>query len=164
MKWFKGITNLKDLHKLYVKLAMANHPDKGGNVEAMKEINIEYRELREKFKSGYSFAADDTENTEKNFDDIDGLQSVLSIIAGLYGLEIELCGRWLWIGGNTKAHKDTLKKAGCRWASKKLKWYWHSEKESKTSSRGRTSIEFIRAKYGSQTINSETFSKTLHLN
>ena len=55
MKWFNGITNLKDLHKLYVKLAMVNHPDKGGSVEAMKEINIEYRELREKFKSGYSF-------------------------------------------------------------------------------------------------------------
>ena len=161
MKWFKGITNLKDLQKLYVKLAMANHPDKGGNVEAMKEINTEYRELREKFKNGYSFTV---ENSEKNFDDIEGLQSVLSIIAGLWGIEIELCGRWLWISGNTKAHKDTLKKAGCRWASKKMKWYWHSEKENKPTSRGRASIEFIRAKYGSQTINSENFSKVFQLN
>ena len=67
MKWFKGITNLKDLQKLYVKLAMANHPDKGGNVEAMKEINTEYRELREKFNENFSKESSDF-SRERNCD------------------------------------------------------------------------------------------------
>ena len=46
MKWFKGINNLKDLHKMYVKLSKENHPDRGGNAESMKEINVEYKQLK----------------------------------------------------------------------------------------------------------------------
>lgn len=44
---------------------------------------------------------------------------ILAVLMGLKGLEIEICGNWLWIGGETKENKDALKGAGCRWASKK---------------------------------------------
>jgi hypothetical protein len=27
-------------------------------------------------------------------------------------VEIEICGLWVWVGGETKKHKDTLKAAG----------------------------------------------------
>ena len=32
------------------------------------------------------------------------------------GLEIEICGLWMWVGGETKKHKDALKDAGYKWA------------------------------------------------
>lgn len=42
MSFFKKISNIADLKVAYRKLALANHPDRGGSEEVMKEINIEY--------------------------------------------------------------------------------------------------------------------------
>lgn len=42
MKHFKNISSLAELIKEYRKLALANHPDKGGNTEVMQEINVEF--------------------------------------------------------------------------------------------------------------------------
>ena len=42
MKHFNNVTSLEDLKKQYRKLALANHPDKGGRTEVMQEINIEF--------------------------------------------------------------------------------------------------------------------------
>ncbi len=39
-------------------------------------------------------------------------------------MEIEICGLWVWVGGETKKHKSALKAAGYKWAMKKLKWYF----------------------------------------
>ena len=44
MKWFDGITDLKNLRKQYIKLAQKYHPDIGGDEEIMKSINIQYAE------------------------------------------------------------------------------------------------------------------------
>ena len=63
-----------------------------------------------------------------------------------------MCGRWLWIGGNTKEHKDALKAAGCRWCSGKKLWSWHFQEEGVPyHKRGRKySMGYIRTKYGSE--------------
>ncbi|MFZ4772147.1 MAG: hypothetical protein ACOYLO_18330, partial [Ferruginibacter sp.] len=42
MKWFKNITTLDDLRKLYRKLAFEHHPDRGEELQNMQEINNEY--------------------------------------------------------------------------------------------------------------------------
>lgn len=45
MKYFKKIDSFKDLKNKYRELLKANHPDNGGNVEIMSEINCEYDAL-----------------------------------------------------------------------------------------------------------------------
>lgn len=42
MAHFTNINSLNDLKRQYRSLAFANHPDKGGSVEVMQEINNEY--------------------------------------------------------------------------------------------------------------------------
>lgn len=42
MKHFINVNSLEDLKKQYRKLALANHPDKGGKTEVMQEINVEF--------------------------------------------------------------------------------------------------------------------------
>lgn len=42
MKYFTNCKNLEELKKEYRRLAMIHHPDRGGDVEIMKEINNEY--------------------------------------------------------------------------------------------------------------------------
>lgn len=44
-KYFKSIKSYDDLKNQYKKLLKANHPDNGGDLEAMKEINVEYDAL-----------------------------------------------------------------------------------------------------------------------
>lgn len=42
MKWFTNPASLEELKSQYKRLALANHPDHGGSMEAMQEINSEY--------------------------------------------------------------------------------------------------------------------------
>ncbi len=75
-------------------------------------------------------------------------------VVHLEGIEIEVCGMWVWVSGDTKPHKDALGKngAGYRWAPKKKKWYYrHSECKSR-GSRGKFSMNDIRERHGSEKI------------
>ena len=49
-KYFKSIKSYEDLKNQYKNLLKANHPDNGGDVETMKEINVEYDAGRTKKK------------------------------------------------------------------------------------------------------------------
>lgn len=45
MPYFQNITGLAELKKQYRVLAIAHHPDKGGSVEVMQQINAEFTKL-----------------------------------------------------------------------------------------------------------------------
>jgi curved DNA-binding protein CbpA len=45
MNYFSKINSLTELKKQYRKLAIENHPDKGGTTEAMQKINAEFEQL-----------------------------------------------------------------------------------------------------------------------
>ncbi|SUU51249.1 DnaJ-class molecular chaperone with C-terminal Zn finger domain [Acinetobacter baumannii] len=116
-KWFSSdVNNLDDLKKEYRKLCFKHHPDMGGSTENMQAINSEYEQLlkvliNKKADSNYS-----EKSTFKNRDEeIEAeirLREVLEKIEILDGLEIERIGLWLYVSGNTKAHKEALKEAG----------------------------------------------------
>ena len=89
----------------------------------------------------------------------DGIKDVLEILIHLSGLKIELCGKWLWISGNTKKHIEALKAAGCKLAAKKKMWYWRPADSASTQKREARSMAFIRKKYGSVKINAEEKDK-----
>lgn len=44
-KYFKSVKSYDDLKNQYKKLLKENHPDNGGDLEVMKEINVEYDAL-----------------------------------------------------------------------------------------------------------------------
>lgn len=50
-KYFKNVKNFDDLKKQYRELLKANHPDNGGDLEEMKNINIEFDALFPIWKS-----------------------------------------------------------------------------------------------------------------
>lgn len=60
MKYFNNIHSLTELKKQFRALAIANHPDKGGDTETMQEINAEFDALFAIWKN-----RPDTEVTEK---------------------------------------------------------------------------------------------------
>ena len=50
MTYFQNIHSLADLKKEYRRLAMQNHPDKGGDTAIMQQVNSEFERLFEVWK------------------------------------------------------------------------------------------------------------------
>ena len=50
MTYFQGIRSLADLKKEYRRLAMLHHPDKGGDIAVMQQVNTEFEKLFEVWK------------------------------------------------------------------------------------------------------------------
>ena len=72
MKYFNNCNTLDELKKEYRRLAMQNHPDRGGDAETMKAINAEYDNLFPLFKLRYNQTAahpthETAESTRREF-------------------------------------------------------------------------------------------------
>lgn len=152
MKYFTNVKTLDELKAQYRRLAMKHHPDRGGDLETMKAINDEHDQLFEILKKQHNASADEYHQTTETAEEF---RDILDVLLKLNGLVVELCGSWLWIGGDTKQHKDALKAAGCRWSSSKKLWYWRHPEESRPWHRGNKTISQIRTKYGSQVFNAD---------
>ena len=139
--YFDNCRDLNELKSAYKTLVMENHPDIGGDTLTMQEINAEHDRVFEEAKNDEAKA---TTETPEEF------REIVSKLIVIDGLDIELCGSWLWIGGNTMAHKDELKALGCRWSRNKGMWHWHHNEDGARWSRGRSTMGDIRAKYGSE--------------
>ena len=147
MKYFTNINTLDELKAAYRRLSMKHHPDRGGDTATMQEINAEHDELFERLKKQHNATADEYHQTTETPEEF---REIIELLLRLEGLTVELCGSWLWIGGDTRQHKETLKAAGCRWSNNKKLWYWHHAEEGRKWRRGKATMSDIRTKYGSQ--------------
>lgn len=151
MKHFTNCKTLEELKKAYRKAAIENHPDRGGDAEIMKEINAEYEAMFNRLKNFHNSTT--TDETKKTTETPDEFKAIIEKLIRLNGIEIEICGSWLWISGNTFANRDELKKAGCKYSKNKKMWYWHHEEEGFHFYRSKTTMAEIRQKYGSERMN-----------
>jgi hypothetical protein len=149
MDFFKGIKTLKMLKMKFRELCKIHHPDLGGDTETMKMLNKQYEQA-------LKWVHDD-KGERLNAEGIQiekDLMEVISKIVALKGLIIEVTGRWIWVTGETRQYKTYLKECGLWWASKKLAWYWRPQDAKAHFSRGNKTIDQIRAKYGSISVDS----------
>ena len=133
-----------DVKRAYRQAAMTYHPDRNpAGAEMMKVINAAYDALKD-----YSGEIDPETAAEDGTSYPEALNEALNAIIALDGLEIEVCGAWVWVAGNTRSHRQALKAAGFFYASKKQRWYFRPE-NWRSASRGKFSMDDIRDKYGS---------------
>lgn len=143
---FAHCKTLDELKSAYRKAVKQFHPDCGGSTADMQRINADHGSRFEELKRGYNETHADRPCTETP----EEFREIIEALLKLDGLEVELCGCWLWIGGNTREHKEELKTAGCRWSNNKKMWYWHHVEEGSKWHRGKRTMSEIRTKYGSQ--------------
>lgn len=145
-KYFRNINTLEELKREYKKLALANHPDRGGNVETMKEINAEYDMMFTKVKDIHVNAKGET-YTKENAETPDIFKDIIDKLIKMEGLEIEIIGCFIWLSGNTKPHKEAIKELGFRWHSNKKMWY-KAPADYKKRSHKKYDMDEIREMYG----------------
>jgi curved DNA-binding protein CbpA len=150
MKWFNECKSLDEVKATYKKLAKQFHPDLGGDTVTMQEINKEYAFASAKAIKGANLSEEETEHEILSSE---AYRKAIEAIIHLDGITIELVGWWIWVTGSTRPVKDTLKEAGFFFASKKLAWYFRTA-EYKVNKGGKKSLDEIRAKYGSEVLNS----------
>ena len=154
MKYFANCATLEELRKVYRRLAVQYHPDLGGDTETMKQINAEYDKTFEALKHRHNAQAAAT-GSHVIHEAPEKFRQVIEKIITIPGIEIELCGSWVWVSGDTRSCKDQLKAAGCFWASKKKMWYWRAPEDA-VRTRSHKSMDEIRMKYGSEVIATRT--------
>lgn len=163
MQYFKNVQTVEELKRQYRKLVLQYHPDRGGSEEDMKRINLEYDILLRRVgnihesKEGNGETWEDTTGPKDryscNIEDLDdGFRKVLDILLTLDGLEILLVGEWLWISGDTKRYKETLKTIGCKWSGKRQKWYWHKPDQKRHRHASKESFADICRRYGAASV------------
>lgn len=137
MKWFNGnYPDMESVRREYFTLARQHHPDVGGSVVDMQEINSEYVVMSR------IFAKD-----EDTLDVDQILQAVMDKLIALHGIKVEICGLWIWVSGDTYSNKDALKSAGLRYSGKKQMWYYAGVP---VHTRRHYSMDEIRAMHGSK--------------
>lgn len=135
-----GKLNPEETKAAYRAACKKYHPDINPVGEEMMKI------INQAFESSKDYTG---EMKSEQTDYGDALNNALNAISGLPALVIEICGSWIWVTGETREHKDTLKTAGFKWAAKKKAWYFRPE-EFSSRSKGSSSLEDIREKYGSR--------------
>lgn len=146
-RYFDNLTTLKEIKKEYHRLTKENHPDVGGDTATMQEINKQYKEaLNWIAKHG---EGKDRQDAAREVPE--EFTAAVAAVVNLDGIVLDLVGAWIWATGNTRAHKDALKAAGYRWASKKFAWYWRPEWAA-VGKGGKKTLEEIKGKYGCERI------------
>ena len=158
MKHFSSVTSLDELKLQYKKLAFKNHPDRGGKTEVMQEINSEYEQLlnriineaskdqyQDSSENGRGFWSSRSEHSEVE----KKVKQAIDAIINLDGLDIEIIGVWVWVSGDTKPHKETLKEASFVWNRVQAKWVFIGKK---SNGRGKMTLDQMRDLHGSQKI------------
>lgn len=150
MRFFEGLITETEVKQKYKELAKAYHPDLGGCAETMKQINAQYETC---LKGHYQNSGMQDDKIDEILATEKALSKKILEILHLEGLNVEICGLWIWITGNTREHKISLKNCGFLWSSKKEAWYWREEnKKGGWYRKSEYELSAIRMKHGSLTV------------
>jgi hypothetical protein len=153
--FFSGLNTVADIKAAYRRLAKEYHPDLNHDrdtTRTMQQINAEYHAALE-LQNGRGQVGTDGKtrtykyNCETEQDIMDKIAELLAL--DLPGCEVWLIGFWIWVQGDTRPVKDTLKDAGLSWHSKRKAWYWKPF-AGKTRYNGRVSLGQLAEHYGAR--------------
>ena len=114
MKYFKNCKTAEELKKEYRKLAMKLHPDiVGGDGEEFKAMQAEFEKLWERLKNVHQNAKGETytKTSETTTETPQEFIHIINTLIRLNGLEVEICGSWIWVSGKHQRTQRGFKTA-----------------------------------------------------
>ncbi len=160
--YFNDCKTLDEAKRRYIELVKKHHPDAGGDTRTMQDINNEWAQFQARGATNEARERQRTAHSENrksaadyhDLDEIEGiLKTMIEFALNLDGVEIELMGLWVWLTGNTKAHREAFKTWNeshdhkWKWSPKKTAWYYAGVP---SFNRQKTTLDEIRERYGSQ--------------
>lgn len=146
--FFKNVKTIEELKEQYKKLAFKHHPDKGGKLEDMQKINLEYDELFKLVKNTHRTKDGNTyTDNASDFNIPNNFKQVINAIIK-FNCKIELCGNWIWVF-NAFKYKEQLKELNFFYCSGKKAWAWT---DAPTKNKHRLTLDEIRRLHGSEII------------
>lgn len=150
MGFFKDCQTVEEAKFLYKNLARKYHPDLGGDLEMMKQVNHEY-DLFLAGKDGTTSQGTDGKSHTYKYDqelEQELMQVILDLLSlDMVNVEVTLIGLWVWIVGETKPYKDSLKSLKCRWNATRKCWYYRPPSLGYRPSSG-ANLDELAMKYG----------------
>jgi len=154
----KSLNEVEETYKkIYEMFGLKSVPKDGF---PRKAVDAEYRDIRKYFESVEKSKSPAKEevvldyvpkasenNPETNSKELTQ-NEILEKINPL-NLDIEICGKWIWIRGNTSPYKDYLKELKLRYSPGKKSWYWRPNKYRSFNNQP-IDMEEIRRIYGSE--------------
>lgn len=146
--YFEGCTTLDAAKALYKKLAFQLHPDLSGY-----DSTAEFQEMQNQFER----FKPQTEKYETEWEQWSApdYMKIIEELLKIKGIEIEMIGSFIWIGGDTRPVKDQIKAIEsdifkpAAWHKKKFLWYFAPSDYRKFTNK-EFSMDELRDKYGSQ--------------
>lgn len=152
--YFENCGTLEQLKAEYKRLAMMYHPDRGGDLRTMQAINSEYDSKFKQVKDCHINKDGKTYSKETSEKSSEFVELINQLIR-MKGIAIEIIGCFVWVSGDTKPHKDGLKKLGFKWHRVKACWYKSPQGYRRFSNKKEYTFDEIRAMYGSMTVNTK---------
>lgn len=153
MNFFINFITVAEIKKAYRKLCMKFHPDRGGDLETMKIVNVEYHIALESVHGQASVDSNGTSHTYYyNKDTEDALMEKIGELLSLnmVNVDVALVGLWIWVDGDTKTYRKELKGLKLRWHSGRQKWYFQNSKK-RTKYKKNFSFSQMAETYGYKT-------------
>ena len=145
-KWFNPRPcTITEGTAMYRDLASKHHPDHGGSVSDMQEINAEWDELKPTLPRFCSEQAKQGRQQYQQTKAAEDAAKAAQELAKCPGLRFDVVGSWIWADSSHK-WLHTLEKLGFRWSANRCKYYWHPAGDSSRRNR-RASYEEIYKKY-----------------
>lgn len=158
MSYFSSVSTVEEIKKLYRKLCSQFHPDRGGDLEIMKTVNVEYKQAlsgNHGQKSTDSYGNEHTYYYNEHVEDalMEKIQALLAL--KMNGVEVALIGVWIWVtGDNTKDYRQEFKNLKLRWHSKRKAWYFQTSKK-KSRYKKNFSMDDMANAYGYKSFKSD---------
>lgn len=156
MRYFTNCKTIEDVKETYRKLAKKLHPDCGGDAEEFKKMTQEYTIIFNRLKNVHRTGEKKTEQAEQKTEQhtdysAEEFADIINKVIFMDGVEVEIVGYWIWLGGNTYAYKDQIKEAGFFWSSKHKKWYYNGGTK-KCKKHSKLTFEQVKDIHGSKTV------------
>ena len=147
MNYFSECTTIAAAKKLYHKLMMENHPDKGGDTETAKAINGAFEDFCKRFMND-AFTAYEKESGYASSADVDTFAEVLKNVVQ-FNCRVEVIGFWIYCFESFEV-KDELKAMGFFFSKKHRAWIFNGQ--AKRSIRTKLTTDDVRSLHGAEII------------
>ena len=143
MVYFSKNLTKDQAKKLFRKLAVELHPDKGGSHAEFVKMQSQYESF---LRGNFNYTSKEAKEEATSLNEF---VQANEFVKSFKDVLVELTGTWVWLSGNTSPYKEEIKKHGFRWSKSKKKWY-KAPYELKRKKRVGTNFDKIKSIYGYQ--------------